>query len=339
MKNLFKIALLGLAHGLSDCVAGFMIGSLPHEEGWLGAGALVLLYNALAFGGQVPAGMLVDRIKQPRWIVFGSLGLVLVAIAVFEANPLLAITFAGIGGAFFHVSGGMLALMAYPKSTIGTGLFAAPGVMGLALGGYLAWNAFPLMPWLIGGIALVALLVGILDMNFEAPKPQQKAEPLGWHDFMMLVLLMAIAMRSAVWNLFQLIHMEAHWLLVLAGLAAMTGKVVGAIIADKVGWRRYAIIALAIATPLLAFGGTAPAFFLPGIMLLQSATPVAVLGMYQLMPKMPATAVGMCFGLAIALGGIPMMFDLDWPMLWFVVGLLPLAAAGYYFGMRGRNVA
>ena len=342
MKTFLKIALLGLAHGLSDCVAGFMIGSLPHEGGWLGAGALVLLYNALAFGGQVPAGMLVDRLRNPRVVVLGSLTFVLAAMIIFPSNPFLAIVLAGIGGAFFHVAGGMLALLAFPNSTVGAGLFAAPGVMGLAMGGYLAWTGsesfgFGLLPWLMVAVGGVLVLIFFLKMDFDVPAQASKPEAFDWHDFMMLVLLMAIALRSAVWNLFQLIHTDAHELLILAGLAAMAGKILGGVLSDRLGWRRYGFWALLLATPLLAFGGTAPAFFLPGIMLLQSATPAAVLGMYRLMPKMPATAIGMCFGLAIAIGGIPIALQFDWPMIWTVALGLPLAGLGYFVTIRGQN--
>lgn len=336
MKTFLKIALLGIAHGLSDCLAGFMIGNLPQGLAMLNVGAMVLLYNALAFGGQVPAGMWVDRGRNAKIWVLISLFLVLAAAAVFPFNALAAIVLAGIGGAFFHVSGGKLALQAFPKSTVGTGIFAAPGVMGLALGGYLAWQGFALLPILLAGIALIVCLVAFSDFGFDPPQAASKVETFGWHDFLMLALLLAIAMRSAVWNLFQLIHADAHNLLLLAGLAALVGKVIGGFLADRIGWRNYGLLALVLATPLLAFGGTEPAFFLPGIMLLQSATPAAVLGMYQLLPKLPATAVGLCFGLAIAIGGIPIAMQWEMPVFWTVFGFLPLAALGYWFGIRRK---
>ena len=68
MQRLLKIGLLGLTHGWSDCAAGFMIGLLPMhgQAGLLDTGALILLYNVLAFGGQVPAGLLVDRLGKPQ---------------------------------------------------------------------------------------------------------------------------------------------------------------------------------------------------------------------------------------------------------------------------------
>ncbi len=337
MNNVLKIALLGLAHGLSDCAAGYMIGRLSGgvTGEWMDVGALVLLYNVLAFGGQVPAALVVDRFGKPKVVVALSLSLVAAALLVFPMAPLAAIVLAGIGGAFFHVSGGMLALLAFPGSTVGAGLFAAPGVMGLALGGYLSWAGLPVLWVLATFVALVSLIVLTLPYpsRSAAPMAAQQPETFAWHDVFMLILLMAIALRSAVWNLFELIHGAEHGLLLALGLAAMVGKVAGGLLSDRIGWRRYGMIALAVSAPLLTLGGTNPWTLLPGVMLLQSATPAAVLGMYGLMPRMPATAIGMCFGLAIAIGGIPMMMGWQ-PDPWVAALLVPLAAAGYWVAIR-----
>jgi MFS transporter, FSR family, fosmidomycin resistance protein len=342
MKNVLKVSLLGLAHGLSDCAAGFMIGMLPDggASSLWDVGSLVLLYNVLAFGGQVPAGVVVDRLGRPKLVLALSLCLVAAALLVFPGAPLLAICLAGVAGAFFHVSGGMLALLAFPKSTVGAGLFAAPGVMGLALGGYMAWLGLPALVALAGTVALVVLLILVLEYPapMSVPQAATQGDALEWHDLIMLVLLLAIAMRSAVWNLFELIHAADHALLLALGLAAMLGKVAGGFLAARLGWRRYAVIALVVATPLLTLGGTLSWTLLPGIFLLQSATPAAVMGMYRLMPRMPATAVGMCFGLAIAVGGVPTM--LGWrPELWTLAVLMPVLAAGYWMGMGKLPVA
>lgn len=332
MKTLLKISLLGLAHGLSDCAAGYMIGTLPSTTGhaWLDIGALVILYNTLAFGGQVPAGMLVDRLGRPRLVLVLSLCLVAAALVLFPMAPMLSIAMAGVAGAFFHVSGGMLALLAYPGSTVGAGLFAAPGVMGLALGGYMAWGNVPALMLLAAMVTIVGTLILILEFprGDAALLPASAPETLAWHDVFMLVLLLAIALRSAVWNVFELIHSAEHGLLLALGLAAMLGKVAGGFLAARLGWRRYAVVALAVASPLLTLGGANPWTLLPGIFLLQSATPAAVLGMYRLMPRLPATAIGMCFGLAIAIGGIPAL--LGWQPPWYVIGLLLAVAAGGY---------
>ncbi|HEX2899956.1 MAG TPA: hypothetical protein VHS96_09580 [Bacteroidia bacterium] len=341
MNRFLKIVVLGLAHGLSDCAAGFMIGTLPAWAGGdlLEPAMLVLLYNALAFGGQLPAGMVVDRIGNPKLVVAASLAVVAVALAIFPVAPAMSIALAGIAGAFFHVSGGMLALLAFPGSTVGAGLFAAPGVMGITLGAYLAWAGLPALVVLGVTAAGFAALVFLLHMPFaSAPKPVSKDEAFEWHDFLMIVLLMAIALRSAIWNLMETVHSGNHELLLWMGAAAMAGKVAGGFGAHYIGWRRYATAALVVAAPLLTCGGAQEWALLSGIFLLQSATPAAVLGMWQLMPRLPATAVGMTFGLAIALGGIPMMARWS-PPAWAILLVLPIAGIGYWVALGKKKLA
>ena len=336
MSNFLKITTLGIAHGLSDCAAGLMIGMLSATQGGevTDTGMLVVLYNALAFVGQVPAGMIVDRLGSPKKVVVLSLAMVVGALCLFTSFPTLAIVLAGVAGAFFHVSGGMLALLAFPGSTVGAGLFAAPGVMGISAGAYMAWAGVPALLPLAGLAAGVAMLIAALNMGFMAvPRTQAANETFEWHDALMVVLLLAIALRSAVWNLFEVIQNREHELLLWMGAAAMTGKVVGGFAANRLGWRRYGMLAMLAAAPLLAIGGTRPATLLPGILLLQSATPSAVLGMWRLMPRLPATAIGMCFGLAIAVGGIPIMVGWN-PAAWTVLLALPLSAMGYWWAMR-----
>ena len=340
------IILLGLAHGLADCISGFMLGSLASEWPALEIGAFLLLYNILGFGGQVPAGMLVDRMRNPRLAVLLSMGLVALSLPFYPLSPIFAVVLAGIGSAFFHVSGGMLALLALPATSSGqpgqakaAGMFAAPGVMGLAIGGYLAIMGYPASWLLLALICSLALILAFLPLpaRQQVHKVESHAQ-LDLHDILMLVLLLAIAMRSAIWNVFQLVHAGEHTLLVAVGLAAMTGKVAGGFASDWLGWRRYTVGALLLATPLLALGGERPWFLLPGVMLLQSATPAAVTAMWRFMPEMPATAVGMCFGMAIAIGGLPAMLHWNFGAGWALL-VLPLAAVGYYFGVGKRKQA
>jgi len=79
MKQLSLPALTGLAHGVSDAVAGFlvvqvlMLNSLPTVD-------YILIYNALAFGLQPVAGLLVDLSNVPRRAA--AVGLLLSALSL-----------------------------------------------------------------------------------------------------------------------------------------------------------------------------------------------------------------------------------------------------------------
>lgn len=333
------LVLLGTMHGLSDCASGFMIGSLP-QGGWLDMGAFLLLYNVLAFGGQVPAGLLVDRLDSAKGAAMLALGTVMAGLLLMQLAPAGAVMLAGFGSAVFHVAGGRLALEALPGKAAAPGIFAAPGVLGLALGGFLAIGGWAAMPWMLGlGAVLLLLLMrsGSLGISREPGQGQavraQEPHGLDGHDVLMLLLLLAIAMRSAVWNVFQLVHAGEETWLVAVGAAALLGKFGGGFAADWLGWKRYTVGALLLAIPLLVWSEGNRWLLLPGVALLQSATPAAVTALWRYMPKMPATASGMAFGLAIAAGGIPFALGLQPSndLVWIGV---PLVALGYAVSVR-----
>lgn len=343
MRSWILPILLGLSHGVADCISGYMIGMLPVAHSAWDIGGFILLYNVLAFGGQLPAGMLVDRFRQPRIAVLGSMLLIAMGMAAFAWNPLVAISLSGIGSAFFHVSGGMLALMAFPGRAATPGLFAAPGVIGLAVGGFLAFQGVAAAPFLL----IAILLLGMSTVPFMQPRVQLAAlqeeyrheSRFDLHDLLMILLLLAIAMRSAIWNIFQVFHYGDYDLLLAIGLAAMSGKLAGGFLADWIGWKRYVVGALLLATPLLTWGENRWYLLLPGIALLQSAVPVAVTAMWRHMPTRPATAAGMCFGFALVVGGIPMLLGFSPGITAVAIGL-PVAALLYFLGIgRARSAA
>jgi nitrate/nitrite transporter NarK len=130
------------------------------------------------------------------------------------------------------------------------------------------------------------------------------------HDLIMLVLLAGIALRSAVWSALQAALAARLDLLLAMACAAALGKILGGILADRIGWRRWTFGVLLIAAPLLTLSGENPALLLPGITLLQSATPTALAATGRLLPNRPGLAAGLALGLAIAAGGLPTVFDL-----------------------------
>jgi len=118
------------------------------------------------------------------------------------------------------------------------------------------------------------------------------------------VLLAAIALRSAVWSSLQFLFEGRYDLLIAMALAAALGKIAGGVLADRVGWRRWTLGALALAAPLLIIGEQSLIALLAGVALLQSVTPVTLAATARLLPRYPATAAGLALGLAIAIGGL-----------------------------------
>ncbi|MBD2703769.1 MFS transporter [Spirosoma sp. BT702] len=326
---------LGLGHGFSDAAAGYLIGSFSHTSRFVETGSAVLLYNILAFGGQLPAGIWLDCVGTYRkWSILASVGM-MAALGLSLAHYVwAAVVLAGVSSAIYHVAGGAVTLISFPQQARFVGIFSGFGVLGLALGG---WSGA--MHWQgVGYLLMTGLLtIGLVLRSATFPtETQQTIFPekphLDNHDYVMILLLVAIALRSAVWNVIQLLHAEQYdWLLYVA-LAAMTGKLVGGWLADRIPWRVYALFALAIAIPSLSFGYRKLFWLLVGTGLLQSLTPISVVALQRLLPNVPATVSGATFGLAIALGGAVSFLPLDsYFSLFTQLLLLGLLTWGLYY--------
>ncbi|MCC7359682.1 MAG: hypothetical protein IT317_09405 [Anaerolineales bacterium] len=342
MKRWLLPLTLGLAHGVADGAAGLLLGRLPRALDLGAVALLVLLYNLLAFGAQPVVGLLTDHLRRPRLVALGALGLLAAGLLLGPLSPPVAVAVMGLGSAAFHVAGGALALCATPGKAAGAGLFAAPGVLGLALGGYLAvTTAAPAWPFL----ALLALLAPAVAALADPALPYAvaaDAEPaFERHDLIMLVLLAGIALRSLVWSTLQYVFAARLDVLVLLALAALIGKVLGGFVADRVGWRRWTLLALGGAAAVLTAGQGSLPLTLLGMALLQSATPAALAATLRLLPRQPATAAGLGLGLAIAAGGLPLMLGAGGGLAnpWALTALALAAGAAYWAALtllRGR---
>ncbi len=310
--------ILGIAHGLADAAAGFLLGSLPRTMSLEQASWLIILYNILGFGYQPLAGMLTDKFQRPRLAVLGGLFSLLLALVIAQWHSQLAVILAGIGSAAFHVGGGALALTATPNRTTGPGIFAAPGVIGLTLGGAWGWTDYKVSLPIVILLGLMMAMVAIIDLSKydvfshdQALSGKETIEYIQLDDWVLLVLLSAIALTSTVWTSFQFfLQMHLNQLVAIAFVAGIA-KVLGGILAQRWGWRRYTTVSLTMAAVLLLFS---PRNYLPlilGLALLQSSIPVTLAATAKIMPQQPATATGFALGLAIIVGGIPVMGGLS----------------------------
>ncbi|MBV8587520.1 MAG: MFS transporter [Verrucomicrobia bacterium] len=337
---------LGLAHGVADGSAGLLLGHLPESQPELQVVWLVLLYNAFGFGGQPLVAWFADHFRFNRLCAIGGLLSLALALSPLTAGqPLVAVLLAGLGSAAFHVGAGALALLASDRKADGAGLFAAPGVVGLGIGGALAvTHHFVFAPFCV---LLVALSLGICfwpARTASAPGPRMSKEPcFEAHDWIMVGLLVAISLRSLVWTAFQFALAGQVQNLLYLALAAGFGKIAGGFLAERLGYRRWALIALCVAAPLLAFAGKRLSLLIPGVALLQSTIPCSLAAFAQILPARPALATGLVFGLAVVLGGLPSFFTDPANLVAPVAVLLVLLLAGLCFwqaiGVRRPNTA
>jgi MFS transporter, FSR family, fosmidomycin resistance protein len=302
------IILLGLAHGIADAAAGLLIIRLAMSPS-VGAGLTILTYQLLAFATQPIVGLIIDRHHRARSGVILSLLATAVGLLCRSISPSLTILLAGFGSAAFHVSAGSIVAVTAKKSIVPFGWFTAPGVVGLALGGTLALNTSTDSYILIALTAIAFLLhlqlppQSSLEPQPDRPESGKLAIPLAGKEGIGLLLLGAIAVRSLVWNLVDAVHQSDRQLLLYLALAAGAGKIVGGILAERIGWRQWGTIALISAAICLNYGSQRLELLLLGVALLQSVTPLALAATISLCPGLPATGSGLALGLAIAIGG------------------------------------
>jgi FSR family fosmidomycin resistance protein-like MFS transporter len=322
--------LLGLAHGVSDASAGLLVGitwqlSSPNGK------YLILLYNGLAFGLQPLAGLLLDRINQPRR--GAAIGLLCtaagVAVAWWTLTPGLVLV--GIGSALLHAGGGAVAIKSQPGRAGGVGLFAAFGVVGLTLGtmasAYLLLTTIALLLTMLAALALVLWFWKPEIFPTSRLVSADPFTPAAWAIALLLVI--AIALRSLVWTGVQVSRYSVTALQL--ALAAGAGKLLGGFAADRFGWGRWAVGALAGALCLLAFGANWGPAILLGVALLQSFTPLSIAALGKTLPNSPALATSLALGLAIMAGGLP--FFILTPGWFGIAVMLPilLVSGGLYW--------
>ena len=193
--------LLGLAHGVSDASAGLLVGLLLSSNLPNGA-LLVLLYNGVAFGLQPVAGLALDAWNQPRR--GAALGLLCTALGLFASLHSLAlgVLLTGIGSAFLHAGGGAVAIQARPGRAAQIGLFAAFGVVGLALGTVVsAVFSFKTVMLFVLPLLILAGWVWFWKPRLLADSHPVDADPFASTAWTAAaVLVAAIAVRSLAWT-------------------------------------------------------------------------------------------------------------------------------------------
>ncbi|HEX6427684.1 MAG TPA: hypothetical protein VF008_08370 [Niastella sp.] len=295
-----KYITLGIGHGINDCIAGFIIGSLFYQgHSPLELGIFTLLYNILAFGGQLAVAWLVETFFMPRKYLILTFILLIFSLLLLPYTPELTILFAGIASALFHVTGGMEATR-HDDRSIGIGIFASPGIVGLIAGGWLAYIHFNFVP--VGLILCMAFILAVIffyNSTRVVVNDGRQQTGLEKHDLVMCVLLTVISLRSVVWDVVQLVQQGNYtWLMIIA-LAAMCGKIVGAVLADKIGHKRYSLIVLLLSIPFLTILKRHLAALCIGVFLLQSTIPATTVMILQHIKRRPAIAISLSFGLSV----------------------------------------
>jgi FSR family fosmidomycin resistance protein-like MFS transporter len=339
MTPMQAAAVVGLFHAFVDAGSAYVLfrdlAGFPPET----ANGLIILYNCIAFAGQVPAGWAADRLRLSQR--FAMLGLALVATALLAAPslPLLAVVVVGVGNALYHVGAGAQVLRASGERSAEGGVFVGPGAVGLFAGIWLGSHAVECRVLLV---LLVAAGIPVVMRVLEREPPQdEEAGPARDARWLVIVALAAAGLlTSVVVRSFVGGAANSAWraldpsLLLWLALAAFLGKALGGIVADRLGWAMTSAVALAVSAPLLSVQLKAPAAAIAGMLLLQSTMPVTLKATHLLMPGRPGLAFGLpCLALVVGalLGIVPVLALRSASAL---LGFLLVSAALVAVGLR-----
>jgi len=306
----FQPLLWGLLHGCNDFAAGFMLANYTYHHNAANSFLLIVIYSIIGFGGQLPVGFWVDYKKQIKPFAAVSLMVLPLSMLVFFINAETGIVFSGIASAFVHVTGGAVCLLTASRGQVHeskTGplaLFTAPGVLGLTIGGTL--GMLPAFNLLLVFAAVVVL--GVLIWKNDLPAYQvatKKQNELDAHDFIMLGILLLMCFRSFIFDIINHVVQDFENGILIIGISAFAGKILGGFVADKIGWKKFVYITLPVALLLLQFGKENIYALAFGIACLQSSVPITLLLMSRSLPLYPATATALSLGTSIAFAGLP----------------------------------
>jgi FSR family fosmidomycin resistance protein-like MFS transporter len=320
----------GLLHGVNDLAAGFLLAAYTLTHGYSDSFLFISIYAILGFGGQLPVGFWLDKQKDIPLFAKISITLLPLSLLFFFVSNEAAIICSGIASAFVHVTGGTICLQVHENKSGPLGLFTAPGVLGLTIGGLLG-EAGHLLPFvlLLSSLIITAFIFSIPFPPYKIP--DKKESELDSHDLLMLLILLFMCFRSFLFDVINYVAENYEDGLLYIGVSAFLGKFIGGFVADKISTRRFIYFSLLIALFLFQFGKDNIYMLCSGIVFLQSSVPVTLLLMSRSLPFYPATASAFSLGISIVLAGLPLFLVRDKKMIYDVFNI-DLLTSILFFG-------
>lgn len=304
----------------------------------------LFLYNVIAFVLQAPFGFLIDKGLNPKSAAIT--GLIFITTAFLFGNYLfVALVLVSIGNALFHVGGGSLVLALEEKKASFSGIYVAPGGIGLAIGSFLALAPFHTSLLLFPGLAVVlgVILCFVKVPEFKRIKRHDRNKTSYCYAALIITLIsIPIIIRSLIGLSVDFPWKDNQLLYISLVFAIALGKAFGGILSDKFGLMSVGVGGLLLSMPLLAFCTEMPVLGILGAFIFNFTMPVTLIAILNIIPERR----GLSFGLSTAalfIGSLPVILgNTQWLGSNCVVfSLILLAAiillAAFYLTKRIRN--
>jgi MFS transporter, FSR family, fosmidomycin resistance protein len=342
--NLKILLLLSVGHCVVDIYQGALPAVLPFLKDELGltytvAGIILIMANITSSVLQPVFGFLSDKKERafllPAGVLAAGVGFAIVSVPSSFLPVLLLVTLSGLGIAAFHPEGYKTAYFyTGPRAATGMSIFSVGGNVGMALGpiisipviSYLGFSALPVV--MLPALAFAAVIIYrrkevVLPERTEHTR-QEGDDKTGRAAYLSLVTVVSIVVMRSWTQMGLLSYIPFYYINYLKGDPVYAGKLIsifllggavgtlaGAPLADRLGYRLYISLTMAVAAltfPLI--------FLLEGFPLLLSMTlfwlgmvlvstfSVTVVMSQKLLPRNLGIASGLTTGFAIGAGGI-----------------------------------
>lgn len=340
--NLKILLILSLGHLVTDIYQGALPTILPFLKVKLSlsytmTGVIMMAANFTSSIIQPLFGYLSDKKEKafllPIGCLFAGIGLSLLSIPDNYFLILVLVVVSGLGVASYHPEGYKTAhFFTGDKMATGMSVFSVGGNLGFALGPiislsiitYLGFSFLPLM------VSFSLIFISLLfytwnSLTREKPVSASKvksADGARKGAYVSLFLIIGtVVMRS--WTQMGLMtYIPFYYIDFLKGepiyagklvsallLGGVVGTIVGSIVADRIGHKRYLILSMALASllfPLIFLAQGVMLFIALGTfgMVLISTFTVTIVMAQQLLPRNLGIASGLMVGFAIGTGGL-----------------------------------
>ncbi len=340
--NLKILLILSLGHLVTDIYQGALPAILPFLKAKLSlsytmAGVIMMASNITSSVIQPLFGYVSDKKEKafllPLGSLFAGIGLSLLSVPDSYLFVLFLVIISGLGVASYHPEGYKTArFFTGDKMATGMSVFSVGGNLGFALGPiisisiitYLGFSFLPLM------VTFPLIFISLLFYSWnslarEKPVSVAKAkspEITRKGAYVSLFLIIGTVIMRSWTQMGLMTYIPFYYIDYLKGeplhagklvsvllLGGVAGTIVGSIVADRIGHKRYLIVSMALATllfPLIFVAKGVMLFITLGLfgMVLISTFTVTIVMAQQLLPSNLGIASGLMVGFAIGTGGL-----------------------------------
>ena len=224
-------------------------------------------FYGIAFGGQMPLGLLADKLNRNGLVAsLGCLLMILAYVLMYVDNGSCyysVVVFGGLANALVHVGGGIDVINHCGSKSGPLGIFVSPGCIGLFLGVALVNNNIEIPVLILSVLAITAIAIPVVQ-KYSLGSLKSQNVPLSLRTSLPNTPKLFIA--AAIASLFIVVCIRSyigltsnfewksqwHWGIILL-IALVAGKSLGGVLSDRFGMRRVAIVSLCAAAILYAF--------------------------------------------------------------------------------------